>query len=72
MMRQAPLATFIATTLTLLGCPPGEPATTPLTLEEKLELATADYQTYCALCHGDEGEGYAADSANALNHPAFL
>ena len=34
--------------------------------------AEADYALYCALCHGEQGEGYAADNANALNHPAFL
>ncbi len=32
----------------------------------------ADYQVYCAVCHGEQGEGYAADNANALAHPAFL
>lgn len=30
------------------------------------------YRTYCGLCHGDDGEGYAADHANALAHSAFL
>ncbi|MEM6960851.1 MAG: c-type cytochrome [Myxococcota bacterium] len=30
------------------------------------------YAQYCALCHGGQGEGYAADNANALNHPKFL
>ena len=30
------------------------------------------YRTYCGLCHGDEGEGYAADDANALNNQDFL
>ena len=30
------------------------------------------YGTYCSLCHGDEGEGYKADQANALAHPEFL
>jgi len=37
------------------------------------ELAGAElYQTYCALCHGDDGEGYAADDANALANDWFL
>ena len=64
----------ILVTSTLLGCTtePAEPAAPALTLEEQLALAEADYATYCALCHGAEGEGYAADSANALNNPAFL
>ena len=30
------------------------------------------YQRYCALCHGSDGQGYAADNANALAHPQFL
>jgi cytochrome c oxidase cbb3-type subunit 3 len=38
------------------------------------ELAEARqlYRTYCGLCHGDEGEGYAADDANALANQDFL
>lgn len=34
--------------------------------------AEADYETYCSICHGKDGEGYVADQANALNHPDFL
>ncbi len=30
------------------------------------------YTAYCALCHGEEGEGYAADDANALANQDFL
>lgn len=30
------------------------------------------YTRFCAFCHGDNGEGYVADQANALNHPDFL
>ena len=30
------------------------------------------YRTYCGLCHGEEGEGYAADDANALANQDFL
>jgi len=37
-------------------------------LERGLEI----YDKYCALCHGDNGEGYAADNANALNNQDFL
>ena len=38
------------------------------------ELAQGErlYRTYCGLCHGDEGEGYAADDANALANQDFL
>ena len=30
------------------------------------------YLRYCALCHGENAQGYAADHANALGNPAFL
>ena len=30
------------------------------------------YAERCALCHGDEGQGYVADNANALANEAFL
>ncbi len=42
--------------------------------EEDPELLAAaqSYRTYCGLCHGDEGEGYAADDANALRNQQFL
>lgn len=30
------------------------------------------YGAYCALCHGEGGEGYAADNANALSNQDFL
>jgi cytochrome c oxidase cbb3-type subunit 3/ubiquinol-cytochrome c reductase cytochrome c subunit len=30
------------------------------------------YATHCALCHGAEGEGYAADDAPAITNPDFL
>ncbi|PRQ08931.1 c-type cytochrome [Enhygromyxa salina] len=30
------------------------------------------YEQYCGFCHGDEGQGYAADNANALSNQEFL
>jgi cytochrome c oxidase cbb3-type subunit 3 len=30
------------------------------------------YRRMCAVCHGAQGEGYKADQATALAHPAFL
>ena len=30
------------------------------------------YDLYCALCHGENGEGYIAPQANALGNPEFL
>lgn len=51
-----------------LGC--GRTGTTP-TNERSAEGARL-YRTYCGLCHGDRGEGYAADDANALANQDFL
>lgn len=52
----------------LWGCPSDPEALPPpdLALGEQL------YGTYCALCHGADGEGYAADMANSLTSPEFL
>ena len=36
------------------------------------EHGEALYGQYCALCHGDDGKGYTADQANALNNEDFL
>ncbi|MCB9612056.1 MAG: c-type cytochrome [Sandaracinus sp.] len=38
----------------------------------ELVAGAQSYRTYCGLCHGDEGEGYAADDANALRNQQFL
>lgn len=40
--------------------------------EGDLVAGAQHYRTYCGLCHGDEGEGYAADNANALANQDFL
>lgn len=40
--------------------------------DPELVAAAQSYRTYCGLCHGDEGEGYAADDANALRNQQFL
>jgi cytochrome c oxidase cbb3-type subunit 3 len=47
--------------------------TRPMDAREADRLAGATlYRTYCGLCHGDQGEGYTADDANALNNQDFL
>jgi cytochrome c oxidase cbb3-type subunit 3/ubiquinol-cytochrome c reductase cytochrome c subunit len=53
----------ITLAVALSGCQPSPEPPGP---------GAATYQTYCALCHGDEGEGYAADHANQLANPDFL
>ncbi len=36
------------------------------------EAGRASYQRFCGFCHGVDGEGYVADSANALASPEFI
>lgn len=38
----------------------------------RINRGRADYLRYCALCHGREAQGYAADHANALGNQDFL
>ena len=40
--------------------------------EVTLARGTRVYARYCAMCHGEHGEGYAADNANALANQDFL
>jgi cytochrome c oxidase cbb3-type subunit 3/ubiquinol-cytochrome c reductase cytochrome c subunit len=40
--------------------------------EEDPNSGTALYAQRCALCHGDKGQGYVADNANALDNATFL
>ena len=37
-----------------------------------IERGEAAYELYCALCHGDQGEGYVSPKANALTNEDFL
>lgn len=39
---------------------------------DPLEHGAALYDQYCAFCHGDTGQGYAADNATALANQEFL
>ena len=43
----------------------------PLTAEEAA-AAAADYQQYCALCHGDDRQGYANDYAPSLRSKSLI
>ena len=40
--------------------------------KEAREAAAKDYQRYCALCHGDNREGYAADNAPSLRSESLI
>ena len=39
---------------------------------EESDAAAADYQTYCALCHGKDREGYANDHAPSLRSKSLM
>lgn len=43
----------------------------PLTAEESA-AAAADYQKYCALCHGEERQGYVNDQAPSLRSESLM
>jgi len=49
------------------------PAATP-DAQHAAQLAQGKelYTRICAVCHGENGEGYKADAAPALNHPSYL
>lgn len=53
------------------GAPPTDTGAF-VAVPERVTRGRAIYLRYCALCHGQNGEGYAADHANALTNPAFL
>ncbi len=59
MKRLAPL-------LLLVACGSAAPE------DPQVTAGRAVYQRYCALCHGDNGQGYVADAANALTNQHFL
>tara|TARA_B100001093_G_scaffold386061_1_gene371939 strand:+ start:63 stop:1211 length:1149 start_codon:yes stop_codon:yes gene_type:complete len=42
------------------------------TSADPFERGKLVYAAYCGFCHGDDGEGYSADNANALSNQYFL
>lgn len=44
----------------------------PRVVSAQVRQGRAHYLRYCALCHGDRAQGYAADHANALGNRDFL
>lgn len=66
MLSRATLAvSLIALVLGAPGCAAEAP-------DPRVEEGRRLYDRYCALCHGVDGEGYAADQATALTNHEFL
>jgi cytochrome c oxidase cbb3-type subunit III len=69
------LVLALALAFPLAGCGPTQPAgsaTSGAPPAESSPEGEALYAKYCALCHGDQGEGYRADNATALANQEFL
>src|SRR5258705_231041 len=63
---------FIPRLVSICAAPGCGPMSGPRTPEEQTHEGAQLYQRYCALCHGAEGEGYAADHATRLRGEGFL
>lgn len=61
-----------STATTGTGIPTGTGTPTGTGGGQDLTEARALYASRCALCHGDKGQGFAADGANALANPEWL
>ncbi len=55
-----------------IGAPPAEPAPVAPPPTPTAQAGEVLYGTYCALCHGRDRRGYAADNAPSLVSPTFL
>lgn len=71
----ASVAVALALALSLGGCGPTQPAGSAspgAPVAASSPEGEALYAKYCALCHGDRGQGYSADNATALANQEFL
>ena len=87
-MSRSRLASIALTALAIVACtddpapvkPVGDAALPPVpgdaAITKPADAGPPDgaalYASRCALCHGDTGQGYVADNADALANPAFL
>lgn len=58
--------------LTACGTSPSGTSPSARALSAEATEGAQLYARYCALCHGDEGQGYAADNATRLEGQGFL
>jgi len=65
---------FVLAAIALIGScsSTNSPTPAPTPVDPRIEQGAKSYATYCALCHGTNGEGYKADNANALSNQEFL
>lgn len=63
---------IVLTGLLLAACGAPRSADEPRSLSPHAREGAELYARYCALCHGAEGEGYAADNATRLRGEGFL
>jgi cytochrome c oxidase cbb3-type subunit III len=68
-MRQRP---FVGVLVTALLCVASGDLECGPPLTDTQRRGQQLYTRMCVVCHGREGQGYAADQAPALSHPAFL
>jgi cytochrome c oxidase cbb3-type subunit 3/ubiquinol-cytochrome c reductase cytochrome c subunit len=69
MVRRSTLGAVLALTVAATACARPEP---PHRLDARIGTGAELYTKYCALCHGPEGKGYAADHAPSLVSETFL
>lgn len=77
MLRNGSVRSFaLAFLLVACGSSPDEGAApasdTPRSPSAEAQAGEPLYQRYCALCHGEEAQGYLADNAPALGNDDFL
>lgn len=65
-------ARFLVLVALLCACGPAGRVEQPRSLTAEQRAGAELYVRYCALCHGESGEGYAADAATRLNGQSFL
>src|SRR5690606_4306116 len=63
----APVKRIILAALLTTACGTSPTATPPSARSAQVAEGAQLYARYCALCHGDEGQGYAADNATRLS-----
>lgn len=66
------LSVVVATTLACADSSADDDATSETDTGNVEDRGAELYAEYCAFCHGDAGEGYTSDNANALANQDFL